>query len=385
MTGAWPPAGLAVLIGLLGVAVLVAWNLRLFRRAPAPLADGPGVSVLIPARDEAAGIEGTVRAACAQRYPGVEVVVLDDGSTDGTGAILERLRAELSRLRVVHGDPLPSGWAGKAWACWQLGSQHAHREWLLFVDADVRLAPDAVGRALAVARRDELAFASAFPRQLMESAGEALLIPLIYLVLLSYLPMALIRRVPVASLSAGCGQFMLARRDAYLATDGHRAIRATLHDGIMLARRMKAARLPVGVFDGRDLAACRMYAGLAATWRGFSRNAYEALGSPLALAGMVALNGGLFVLPFAVFAWRLAGDSEAGGAHVWGLAVAVALAIRGVLGARFGAPAWTLLATPLAVALMIAIQLHSYLNHVTGRSVMWRGRAYPGAAPGRKG
>jgi hypothetical protein len=369
---------LAVLLGLAGIATLVGANLRLFRPAPPALADPPPVSILIPARDEAAGIEAAVRAACAQTAPQAEVVVLDDGSTDGTAEILARLAAELPRLRVVAGAGLPAGWAGKAWACWQLASRHARHGWLLFVDADVRLAPTAAARALAAARAQDVVFVSAFPRQQTESAGETLLVPLVYLVLLAYLPMALIRRHPMPSLSAACGQFMLVQRTAYLAAGGHQAEPATLHDGLKLARRMKAAGFPVGLFDGGDVATCRMYAGFRATWCGFARNAYEALGSPAALATMVMLNGAFFVLPFV--ALPVAILTGAGGPTIatWGAATALALGIRAALAVRFGIPAWTVLATPVAVASLIGIQLHSFVRHATGRPVVWRARAYTG-------
>jgi hypothetical protein len=375
---------LPVLLAGLGIATLAGCNLRLFRPAPPPLTGGPPVSILIPARNEAGQIEAAVRAACGQRPAAAEVVVLDDGSTDGTAEILARLEAELPSLRVVRGAPLPPGWAGKTWACWQLASRHARAEWVLFVDADVRLEPDAAARALAAARIESSDFVSGFPRQLTPTVGEALLVPLVYLVLLSYLPMALVRRVAMPSLSAGCGQLMLARRAAYLAADGHRAIRDTLHDGIKLARRMKATGHSIGLFDGQDLATCRMYAGLRATWRGFSRNAYEALGSPGALALMVALNGGLFVLPFLALPAALLSGGPSSTTALWALAAAVPLAVRARLAARFGGPLWTVPATPLAVALMIALQLHSYFTHCTGRPVVWRARTYPGAAPSGK-
>jgi glycosyltransferase involved in cell wall biosynthesis len=370
-----------VVLTVLGIAILAWWNLQLFRPAPPPLGDAPAVSVLIPARNEATQIEAAVRAACAQRVAALDVVVLDDGSTDGTAEILARLEAELPSLRVVRGAALPPGWAGKAWACWQLASQHARGEWVLFVDADVRLEPDAAARALAAARVASADFVSGFPRQLTPTVGEALIVPLVYLVLLCYLPMALVRRIAVPSLSAGCGQLMLVRRAAYLAADGHRAVRSTLHDGIKLARRMKAAGQSIALFDGRDLAACRMYAGFGETWRGFSRNAYEALGSPAALAVMIALNGGLFVLPFLALPAALVSDGLSATTGAWAFAVAVVLALRARLAARFGSPLWTVPATPVAVALMIALQLHSYFNHCTGRPVVWRARTYPGAAP----
>jgi hypothetical protein len=370
--------GLVVLAGLVGITALCLRNLAVFRLAPAASANPPPVSVLIPARNEAAEIEAAVRAACAQTAPRVEVVVLDDGSTDDTPGILARLARELPRLRVVVGEALPPGWAGKAWACWQLASRHARHEWILFVDADVRLAPDAAGRALAAARAEGVDFVSAFPRQVLGSVGEALLVPLIYLVLLAYLPMWLVRRHPMPSLSAGCGQFMLVRRDAYLAADGHRAIRSTLHDGLMLARRMKAAGSAISLFDGRDVARCRMYVGLRATWRGFARNAYEALGSPLILVVMVVSNGAFFVLPFVLGPLLLVTGGLSPAAAIWGAALGVALGLRGLLAVRFGVPWWTVPATPVAVFLMIGIQLHSYVNLTTGRSVVWRARVYRG-------
>jgi glycosyltransferase involved in cell wall biosynthesis len=373
--------GPIVWTALLLTGGLAAWNLLLFRRAPRPLADTESVSILIPARNEEANIEGAVRAACAQTASRVEVVVLDDGSTDATPRLLASLAAECPRLRVVGGKPLPPGWAGKAWACWQLGSEHARHDWLLFVDADVRLFPEAAARALAAARAQRIDLLSAFPRQLVPTPGEALLVPLMYLLLVAYLPMAFIRSNRRPSLSAACGQFMLVRREAYLAADGHRAVAGTLHDGIKLARRMKAAGFSVGILDGQDLASCRMYAGFRASWRGFARNAYEALGSPMALAVMTALNAGLFVLPFLAFPVSMIFGGASRSSVAWGLAVFLVLALRVVLAWRFSYPWWTALATPVAVLALTGIQLESYLRHLTGKPVLWRSRAYPGAAP----
>jgi hypothetical protein len=366
---------LAVLALAVAVAAIVARNVRVFRRAPAAADDAPAVSILLPVRNEEEAIEEAVRGACAQTAP-CEVVVLDDESTDATPAILARLVAELPRLRVVRGRPLPEGWAGKAWACWQLATEHARHDWLLFVDCDVRLVREAAARALALAQLENTPFVTAFPRQRTPTVAEALVVPLIHLVLLAWLPLWLVRRVQRPSLVAGCGQFMLVERRTYLGAGGHRAIRASLHDGLMLARRMKAAGVSVGICDGSDLASCRMYPGLAAVWRGFTRNAYEALGSVPALATMVALNGTVFVLPFVALPWTLASSGPGLAALAWGGCAAIALAIRAALARRFGAPAWTTLATPLAVSLMIAIQVQSYVNTIRRRPITWRARVY---------
>ncbi len=377
--------GPIVWTALLVIGALATWNLLLFRRAPRPLDTAESVSILVPARNEEANIEEAVRAACAQTAAAVEVVVLDDGSTDATPRLLASLRAECPRLRVVGGQPLPSGWAGKAWACWQLGSEHARNDWLLFVDADVRLVPEAAARALAAARARRVEFLSAFPRQLVPTPGEALLAPLMYLLLAAYLPMAFIRWTRLPSLSAACGQFMLMRLEAYLAADGHRANPGTLHDGVKLARRMKATGFPIGIVDGQDLATCRMYAGFRASWQGFARNAYEALGSPVALAIMATLNIALFVLPFLALPVSALWGGAAHATAAWGRAVLAVVVLRLVLAWRFRYPWWTALATPVAVLALTGIQLDSYLRHLTGKPVLWRARAYPGVAPAGKG
>jgi hypothetical protein len=130
------------------------------------------------------------------------------------------------------------------------------------------------------------------------------------------------------------------------------------------------------VFDGGDIATCRMYAGFRAVWRGFTRNAYEALGSVPALVTMVALNGAVFVVPFVALPWTLLTGGDAVVASTWAAAAVVALAIRGTIASRFDAPAWATAATPLSVTLMLAIQLHSWVNTVRGRPVTWRARVY---------
>jgi hypothetical protein len=204
-----------------------------------------------------------------------------------------------------------------------------------------------------------------------------------YLLLMAYLPMAFIRWTFLPSLSAATGQFMLVRREAYLAADGHRAVRATLHDGVKLARRMKRAGFPIGIVDGQDLATCRMYLGFRASWRGFARNAYEALGSPVALIIMATLNLAFFVLPFVALPWSALAGARSTAA--WGLAVLVVLALRLGLAWRFRHPWWIALATPVAILALTGIQAESYLRYRTGRSVLWRDRAYSGAAGAGKG
>ncbi len=249
-------------------------NARLFHRAPRPVetavepvAQFPSVSVLIPARDEEAGLAETIRCVLASEGCGFELVVLDDHSQDQTAAIVRRFAAEDDRVRLAVGKPLPSGWCGKQFACFQL-AQQARGDLLLFLDADVRLAPDAIRRMVALRQTHNVALLSGFPTQVVGTLAEALLIPLMHLVLLTYLPFRRMRATCRPSTSAGCGQMFLATRAAYERAGGHAAIRNSMHDGLTLPRAFRQAGLTTDVFDASDLARCRMYQGWRQTQKG---------------------------------------------------------------------------------------------------------------------
>ena len=225
---------LAVLACALVPAAMYAANVWAYR-PPGKWDDATGdaaslgpVSVLIPARDEERSIGDAVRSALAERRVPLEVVVLDDQSSDRTAAIVAELAAEDSRVRLASSQPLPDGWCGKQFACWQLAKLAAHDR-LLFLDADVRLETDAIPRTLArfesVRRRRGVGLLSGVPRQVVVTLPERLLIPLIHYVLLSWLPISRMRRSASPAYAAGCGQFLLVARDAYERAGGHAAIR----------------------------------------------------------------------------------------------------------------------------------------------------------------
>ena len=249
-------------------AALGAMNLhylpRLARAAPAP---DRLVSILIPARDEAANIEACVTAALASRGVAVEVVVMDDGSTDGTPQIVARLAAADPRGRLVTAPPLPPDWTGKVHACARL-AEAARGTHLLFTDADVRLAPDAAAAMAAHAAAKRIAMLSGVPRQLIGSVGEALTVPAINLLLIGYLPGGGRAESARPDLAAACGQLVLCERGAYEAIGGHGAVRGVLHDGLALARLFRAQRYRTEVVDGAPLATCRMYRGFRESWDG---------------------------------------------------------------------------------------------------------------------
>lgn len=371
-TLAWIALGLALLPLLLGL-----WNLALYRRAPrrAP-PGGTAVSVLIPARNEEANIGDAVRAVLASRDVDLEVVVLDDHSTDQTAAIVREIAATDPRARLELAPPLPEGWSGKQHACWVL-SQRARHDLFLYQDADVRLAPDAVARLAAfMADRPRVGLVSGFPQELTATTGERLLIPMIHVLLLGYLPMAFMRLFRAPGFGAGCGQLMMIRREAYEATGGHRAIKRSLHDGVTLPPVVRRAGWWTDLVDATDIACCRMYRGWAECWAGFSKNAGEGMAKPVALPVWTLLLAGGHLLPWALLVYALlAGDGAV--LPLAAAGVGASMAYRSLLALRFRQSWQGVLLHPAGVAAMLALQWSALLN--PRRPAVWRGRAYTGS------
>ncbi|MBA4119544.1 MAG: glycosyl transferase [Isosphaera sp.] len=366
---------------------MACWNLRLYRPAPPAPPSGPDraeavpqrVCVCVPARNEEANIGPCVRSLLDQRHAELIVLAYNDQSTDGTGQALARLAESDARLRVVPTEGLPEGWNGKQWACDRMArsAAAAGSEWLLFTDADVRFEPDAVAAALRAARSgpERLGLISTFPRQVTGTLAEALVVPLIHFVLLSYLPLARMRATRDPSASAGCGQFLLVLREAYLASGGHAGFRSSMHDGIRLPRAVRRAGYATDLFDGTALCSVRMYRGLGQVWRGFGKNAYEGLGSVTLLCVITAMHGLGHLWPWAAVALLGSGAVPAGGPTWWlaGAGVLVPMAERALLAARFGQPWLGVALHPLGVAMLTAIQWWSLWLHLRGRRA-WKGR-----------
>jgi hypothetical protein len=362
-------------------AALTLANLRLFRPAPQPPQAGqggiPGVSLLVPARNEAAAIGGCARAVLASRDVALELVILDDGSTDGTADIVRQLAAEDPRVRLVGGRQLPAGWCGKQHACLQLAEAATHDTWI-FLDADVRLEPDAARRCVAFLDESGVALASGFPRQLTAAVLDWLLVPLIHFILLGYLPLARSRMDDSPGLAAGCGQLFVTRRADYLRSGGHAAIRRSLHDGIKLPRAYRRAGMKTDVFDASDIASCRMYARSRDVWQGLAKNATEGVGSPATIVPFTILLAGGQILPVLLVTWGLVTSWR--GFAPWSVATAILAAglvfmPRVVEAVRFRQSLPSAFAQPLAVLVFLLIQWTSLVRRQLGLATTWRGRS----------
>jgi len=360
-------------------AILFIRNLPQFKRAAAPNESVNksfgGISVLIPARDEEAGIEASLNCLLASTFHPLEILVLDDASTDRTAEIVACIADEDSRLKLLQSPVLPEGWNGKQHACWQL-AQAAKYDWFLFLDSDVRLSVDALQRIAAELTDKPRDLLSGFPHQETDTLSEKLLIPLMHVVLLGFLPLDQMRASRKPEFGAGCGQLFIARRQAYFAADGHRAIKSSRHDGLKLPRAFRSANLVTDLFDATDIATCRMYTSLQQVVHGLLKNATEGIAQPK-LIGIftVLLLGGqtlpIFSLGYA-FYWR------------WSIvAVIILLAAtflsyipRALSAVRFRQSWIGVLLNPLAIAVFVALQWRAMMSSIMGRPrKTWRGRA----------
>jgi hypothetical protein len=351
-------------------------NLPRFRGPPAGVAGRRPVSVLVPARNEEREIARLVRAMLASEGVDLEVVVLDDASEDRTAELVASIAVEDPRVRLLAGRALPDGWCGKQHACWQLAQAARHDTWL-FCDVDVMPTTDAVARSLAFLDASEADLIGGFPRQLTGSFLEWLLLPLIHFILLGFLPLERSRRQGSPALAAGCGQWFVTRREAYRRAGGHAAIRASLHDGVMLPRAYRQAGLRTDVFDASGIASCRMYRCGLDVWHGLAKNATEGVGAAATIVPFTILLGGGQVLPWLVVAWWAVGF--AGHWPVWVVPTALIAGLMGLMprlleARRFGGSVRSVAAHPLAVAMFLVIQWYALARKALGLSTTWRGR-----------
>lgn len=336
------------------------------------------LSIIVPARDEERSIEACVRSLVAQQGVDAEIIVVDDGSTDGTAEILARLRDEYPTLRVVTGEALPEGWVGKPWACAQ-GATIARGEWLLFTDADSRHAPLASVSTVSFARAHRADALSIMTGQELGTLAEAAILPAILQMIVFASGMLDEINDPLRpDCALANGQYLLVSRAAYDALGGHAALRAEIVEDLEFARRLKRdGRFRLIVAEGTQLVSVRMYHSFREIWDGFTKNMYlGARGDVAAIAGGVAFCAALSIAPplLALAALRRkewAAAAEAASATALVVAVAYQGATYVSMPRRLAAFA------PFGIGMFGAIALNSTRRALSGAGFTWRGRRYP--------
>ena len=250
----------------------------------------PSLSVLIPVRNEEKNIGNLLGSLASLPYGKAEIIVCDDGSTDNTADVVQACSKVDPRVRYVQAKELPPGWTGKNHACHILAGE-ASNDYLLFLDADVTVGEDLLRRAVSYAGRHRLALLSMFPRQRMRSRGEKIVVPFMFRILLSLLPLFLIRRCRWSSFSAANGQMMLFHGATYRRYRFHERVKDKLAEDIEIMRLIKRSRLRGDTLVGRKEIECRMYRGYAEGVNGFSRNIFSMFGNSVAFLLLFAITG----------------------------------------------------------------------------------------------
>jgi len=235
----------------------------------------PLVSAILPARDEEHNLARCLDSLAAQDYPNLEIIVVDDRSTDRTGEIAQWASAHDPRIRVLTIERLPAGWTGKTHAL-QHAAKLARGDWFWFMDADTDHAPESLSTLMEYARFEGASLVSLLPELRCESFWEKVVQPLAGITLMQSFPLNVVND-DRSRLAFANGQYILIERPAYLAAGGHEAVRDRFVEDIALAGRVKGLGLPIRVALVRGLVTCRMYSSLAQLVRGWSRIFYDAL------------------------------------------------------------------------------------------------------------
>lgn len=346
----------------------------------------PRVSIVLPARNEAVHIAACIRSIRASTWPDLELIVVDDHSTDGTGALAREAAADDPRVKIVNAPDLPAGWFGKQWAC-QSGAAHATGSLLLFTDADTRHAPELVGRMVRMRERRGAELLSVAGHQEMGTVWERAVQPSVFtLILTRYggaeaMERATDRRDVVAN-----GQcFMLSRR-VYDAIGGHEPVRGFVAEDVMMAQTIQARGDRVSLALGIDRLSTRMYDGLASLMKGWGKNMYAggrhamwwgAVGQRLYPLFLLSFPLGV-LMPFVALAWCvlaiLTGGTASAPLLLWSAASSAAVLTSFAAANRInGDPIRRALLAPLGGAIVLAICVSAIAR---GNNVRWKDRGY---------
>jgi hypothetical protein len=373
-------------IVIVGLAVVKALDLvaaRTLKPASGTATTLPHISVIIPARNEALRISACLHGLAQQTYRHFDVIVVDDHSTDQTVAVAQQYQQCLPDLQIVASAPLPNGWSGKCWACWQAATQ-ANGSWLLFLDADVTPLPDLLATLATTATTKQVDLISLMPLLELESLAERMLLPAFFSLLYGIYPFQLVndRQHPLAFANGPC---VFVCHNAYLASGGHRTVSRSVLDDVELARAMKRAGFGLYVADAPDLIRLRMYTNWQTTSEGLGKNAVAGytnggqrsiwVGIQQGLIGFgpwsLLLYGWLFQASLPDLAhWLVVGGAiSAVATMVW---AAWHMHIRFRQNPLFG------LFYPVGLAIYYGLALRSWVRVRTGLGVTWKGRQLTG-------
>jgi len=341
----------------------------------------PRLSVLVAAKDEETNIGRCIAGLLAQDYPHLQVIVVNDRSADRTGEIIDEHAARDARLTPVHVRELPPGWFGKNNAM-RTGVERATGEWLCFSDADCTYdSPRLLTAAARFARRANVDFLSVLPRLETRSLWERIVQPVAGAIMVFWNPPHKVND-PESACAYANGAFMLLSRRAYETIGGHEPVKATLNEDMHMARRAKQLGVRLRVIRSENMYRVRMYTGLPAIWRGWSRIFYGCFGSAPRLIASLLMLAVFSVSPYVTLLSTPLVDG-ANAAWLAGAAGFAVLAQQSVLWRFYrvsGVAAPWALSYPLGALLCLGMILNAMTRLGGARRTIWRGTSYRGGS-----
>ncbi|MBS4015624.1 MAG: glycosyltransferase [Candidatus Latescibacteria bacterium] len=339
-----------------------------FTKVPAK----PNVSVLIPARNEEKSIRECVNSLINQNYQNLEVIVLDDNSTDKTLQILQGIKS--NRLRIIQGKPLPDGWVGKSWACQQL-SESASGDLLFFTDADTIFDKKTLTHAISAMQSSQADLISAIHKNEVKTLGEKITIPFIVWSIFTILPLAaayILKRSK--ALCAANGKFMLLRKEVYRKIGGHAAVKDNAIEDVALAKLVKAKGGKWRMFDASNLSSARMYHSFTEAMQGFTKNFFALFGYKILIALFVWTWIGIITyLPLARTGLGLINNNFDAEFLYSVISVTATCFLWVLMSVKFKFPLHQFLFYPITITVSIFIGLRSMIMTIANRTV-WKGR-----------
>ncbi|MFZ3085324.1 MAG: glycosyltransferase [Candidatus Hydromicrobium sp.] len=340
------------------------------------LAQNPLMSILIPARNEEENIKRCIISLTKQDYKNIEILVLDDNSTDDTVRIVLELSQKDPRIKLYSGGPLKKGWLGKSYACWQL-SKHARGDYLIFTDADTLHFPNSISGAVACLLRYNLDALSVFPKEIMVTFHERMMVPFGHYIILSLMPLYLIRKIKTALFCTAIGQFMLFKKEVYKKIGGHKSIKGKMLEDIKISKRVKSFGYKFMIFDGRSNVYCRMYRNFREIVEGYSKVLFAVFDYKIYMISIaIILVAAIFLFPFIMLPVGILFDWPLVLIELIILQIIIILITKMILSLRFKCKAVDIILHPISIVYLILIAINSVLNTKIGMGVYWKGRIY---------
>ncbi|MBM3713092.1 MAG: glycosyltransferase [Actinobacteria bacterium] len=337
----------------------------------------PLVSILIPARNEGQNIRRCLRSLARQDYPNFEIIVLDDSSSDNTASTVTEFSLKDTRIKLIKGKPLESGWLGKSFACQQL-SEAANGDYLLFTDADTLHFKNSVSSALSSLLVNKLDAISVFARQITVTLHERMMVPFANYFLLTFFPFILVEKTKNPLFCTAIGQFMLFKRSVYNKIGGHESVKKEILEDIHISKQVKKYGYKFMIFDGKNNFYCRMYRNLREVINGYSKVLAAVFDYNIFLQSIVtvlvflvylvpflALPAGIFIfhLPHIIIDLII-------------LQIIIIFVLKIIQTIRFKNRFIDVLLFPVSVIYLLLISVISIIQSKSTSGVYWKGRNY---------